>query len=320
MLKSYYEVLNVSENAKKSEIKAQFRKMVRMYHPDINSSLEAEIIFKEINKAADVLLDNEKRKKYDELRSKAAPYTKTQNKNYENASNYTFSDLFHQKNKKEDGIKEAKKIEPKDGDDITVSVTIDYSEAVLGTTRTVNIARAQVCPKCQGKKFANGTRCSFCDGLGEKTDTRKITVKIPPAIKNKTKLRLKGEGQFGKHGGKNGNLYIEVEVKKTQDFEIKDGIVYSVAKINPYLAVLGGSLTVSTLWGDKTIKIPPLTKANQSFKLIDAGILNEKTNKKGEQIVTIEIQIPSKLTDEEIYFYEKLKEADLKKINARTYS
>lgn len=318
MLKSYYEILNVSENAKPSEIKLQYRKLVRMYHPDINPSLEAEKRFKEINKAADVLLDKEKRKKYDELRntSKVQFQNRTSSRNYSNASNYTFSDLFQRENRK-NGEKEEKRPK-KDGEDIYVTVKIDYQEAILGTNRTINIARSIVCPKCGGKKFANNQKCPYCDGLGEKTDTRKITVKIPPAIKNKAKLRLKGEGQYGQNGGKNGNLYIEVEVVKNEDFEIKDGIVYYSAKIDPYLAVLGGNLVVPTLWGDTTIKIPPLTKANQSFKLIDTGVLNEKTNKKGEQIVKIIIQIPSALTDEEKELYQKLKELNLKKKNVQS--
>ena len=71
-----------------------------------------------------------------------------------------------------------------------------------------------------------------------------------------------------------------------------------------------------TLWGDATIKIPPLTKTNQSFKLIDVGIMNEKTQKKGDEIVKILIQIPASITDEEFYLYEKLKEINLKKRNA----
>ena len=65
------------------------------------------------------------------------------------------------------------------------------------------------------------------------------------------------------------------------------------------------------------IKIPPLTKTNQSFKLIDVGILNKKTNKKGDEIVKILIQIPSKITSEEYQLYEQLKEINLKKKNAK---
>ncbi len=300
MLKSYYEILNVSSNATKTEIKNQYRKLVRMYHPDVNSSIEAEKIFKEINKAADILLDDEKRKNYDKYRlNDKIFYNK-------NSSNYTFSDLFKTKKEK------SKVSQPKNGDDIVVNVNIDFNEAFLGTYRVVNIAHSCICPKCLGHKFVNGSKCSYCNGLGEKIFKKKITVKIPPSVKNKTKLRIKNEGQLGLNGGKNGNLYVIVNVEKNDELKIEDGIVKYTAQISPYMAILGGNITVPTLWGEATIKIPPLTKANQSFKLIDVGILNEKTNKKGDEIVKILIQIPSKITDEEIELYKKLSELNQK--------
>ncbi len=147
MLKSYYEILNISPDSTKSEIKKQYRKLVRMYHPDINSSLEAEEIFKEINKAANILLDDDKRKNYDKLRTN---YTF---KKRENSSDYTYEDLFKYKQQKRC---EPKPPEPIKGDDITVNISIDYMEAILGTIRTVNIAQSIICPKCKGHKFANG--------------------------------------------------------------------------------------------------------------------------------------------------------------------
>ncbi len=297
MLKSYYEILNIQETASKAEIKARYKKLVKMYHPDLNPSFEAQAIFKEINKAAEILLDDEKRKKYDELRT---PKT-----------------YFNQKTVNKPEFKE--NTPPiKNGDDIILNISINYHDAIFGTTRVVNIARSSVCPKCQGRKFANGYTCSYCNGLGEKTETKKIKVKIPPSIKNKTKLRLKGEGQPGLNGGKNGNLYIIVNIDEKKELEIKNDTVFYNAVISPYLAVLGGNLTVPTLWGTTTIKIPPLTKANQSFKLIDTGILNDKTSKKGEQIVKVIIDIPKNLTEEEKELYEKLKELDLKKNHVKS--
>ena len=123
MLKSYYEILNVKENASSQEIKKQFRKLVRMYHPDINSSIEAEEIFKAVNKAAEILLDDEKRKNYDRLRN---TNFQTQNGGKDNKyksseeKKYTFSDLFQEKN---DFKKEY--ASPKNGEDITLNVSID---------------------------------------------------------------------------------------------------------------------------------------------------------------------------------------------------
>ena len=294
MLKSYYEILNISPDATKSEIKKQYKQLAKMYHPDVNSSFEAEIRFKEINKAIEILLDDEKRKNYDALRTVTHTIYKSSQIKY----------------KKE-------KIEPQNGDDITLNVKIDYQEALLGTNRIVNISQSEVCPKCQGQKLANGAKCPYCAGSGEITKNRKITVKIPPSIKNNSKLRLKGEGKSGKFGGKNGNLYVIVEIENSKsELSIRDDTVYYNAQISPYTAILGGDIKIPTLWGEATMKIPPLTKAFQSFKLMDVGVMNNKTGKKGDEIIKIIIQIPSAITDEEYSLYEKLKEINLKKKNA----
>lgn len=316
-MKSYYEILNVSGAASKSEIKKQFRKLVRMYHPDVNSSSEAEEMFKSINKAAEILLDDEKRKNYDSLRNMSNAGFKNSYKSYEhNSSAYTFNDLFrYSKNNKKQKEKPEQKI-PKKGKDITLDIEINIQEAILGTSKIVNIAQSTICPKCAGRKFASGEKCAVCNGLGEITSTRKITVKIPSAIKNNAKLRLKGEGHRGQNGGENGNLYITVNIEKDEDLTIKNGIVYYNAEISPYRAVLGGNVKVLTLWGEAVIKIPPLTKTNQSFKLIEAGVYDEKTKKKGDEIVNIIIQTPVHITDEEFQLYEKLEEINLNKKNA----
>ena len=317
MLKSYYEILNISPNATKQEIKNQYKKLVKMYHPDVNSTAEAEEIFKEINRAAQILLDDEKRKNYDSLRTvNKTVYKKTYT--HSNASQYGFYDIFKNQEKKKQAKKEERLQKPIKGADITINVEIDYTEALLGTQRSVNISRNTICPKCEGHKFANNQKCPYCNGQGEKTENKKITVKIPKGLKNGSKLRIKGEGKEGKFGGENGNLYVIVNIEKDDEFKIKDEIVYSEVQISPYIAVLGGNVKVPTLWGEATIKIPPLTKANQSFKLVDVGILNEKTNKKGDQVVKIIIQIPNSVTPQEMQLYEKLKELNKNKKNAKS--
>lgn len=305
MLKSYYEILNIKENATKAQIKAQYKKLAKMYHPDINSSLEAERIFKDINRAVSVLLDDEKRKEYDALRIKKV-----------NSFNQKPKEKYKKTYKNEE--REIKK--PIDGKDIFVKIKISYKEAILGTRRTINIAHSEICPKCRGFKFANGSKCPICDGLGEIVTKRKITVTIPDNVKNNSKLRIKNEGDIGRFGGKNGNLYVEINIEEKNELSIKDGIVYYDAQISPYTAVLGGDIKVPTLNGFETINIPPLTKSNQTFKLINVGVFDEKTNKYGDEIVKIIIQIPSDITDVEYNLYQKLKEINLNKKNARTIS
>lgn len=295
MLKSYYEILEVSQTASKAEIKRQFRKLSKMYHPDLNSSLEAQEIFKQIAHAAQILLDDDKRRAYDDLRGFNKPKEEKQEK------------------------KEEHYYPPQNGKDITVNIKIERSEAVLGTYRVVNIAHSELCPKCQGRIFANESKCPICGGLGEITKNRKITVKIPQSVKNGAKLRIKGEGDEGKFGGKNGNLYVVVEVNEDDKLKIVGNTVYSKAYISPYSAILGGDIKIETLWGETTLKIPPLTKSNQSFKLVNVGAKDKLTGKLGDQIVEIIIQTPTRVSDEEYRLYEKLKELNQNKKNAKNF-
>ena len=309
MLKSYYEILNVSSTATKQEIKKQFKKLAKMYHPDVNSSLEAEILFKEITKAAEILLDDEKRKNYDLLRQ---DFTK-ETKNNE-VPKYSYDDLFNKTQKKS----KEKTNAAINGEDINISIEINYIEALMGCIRIVNIIHSEICPKCEGHKLSDGHICPKCCGRGEINTKRKITLKIPPSIKNKTKLRLQNEGNAGKYGGKNGNLYVTVNVEAHKEFEIIGNNIYYKAQISPYTAILGGDIKVPTLYGETTLTIPPLTKTNQSFKLVGVGAQDKTTGKYGDEIVKIEIQISSNLTDIEYRLYEKLREINQSKKNANS--
>ncbi len=150
------------------------------------------------------------------------------------------------------------------------------------------------------------------------TELQRISRKIPPAIKNKAKLRLQGEGHEGKYGGLNGNLYVNVVIKDKEQFKtIGNNICYK-AQISPYTAILGGDIKVPTPKGETTLKIPPLTKTNQSFKLVGMGMFDKSTGKYGDEIVQIEIQISSNLTEVEYRLYEKLREINQAKKNANS--
>ena len=194
---------------------------------------------------------------------------------------------------------------PKDGDDIETEVTIGITEALKGTTRTVNVLHSELCTHCKGRKFINGAKCSVCNGTGEKTEHRKISVKIPAKIKDGTKLRLKDEGNKGQNGGKNGDLYVCVKIEGNSQIQY-DGlnILYNIP-ITPYEAALGGDIDINTPAGNITLKLPKNTNSGQKFRLSGLGI--HQKNKSGDVIVTVHIEIPHSLSDDEIKLYEKLK-------------
>lgn len=329
-MKNYYDILEISPSATKDEIKSAFRKKARKYHPDVNHTIEAEIIFKQVNLAAKTLLDDNMRSQYDfaygfnqkkkenkQNKYQNAGYTYTKaNEAYKKQNDFVknFYEFFKETQKT---VKTPKKI---DGEDIITNVTITYDEAISGTSRKVNILQSEKCPKCFGAKFINGAKCTFCDGRGEKTSYKKINVKIPPNIKDGVKIRVKNEGEEGKFGGKNGDLYLIVHIEKNAAFKSLDGLAYLEIPINPYEAVLGAQIKIPVPdCGTKVLKIPPKTRTNTTFKLMESGFLNAQTNKRDPLMVKVFIDISPCMRDKEIEMYRIISDENCDSLRENLY-
>ncbi len=324
---NYYEILGVTPDSEPAEIKSAYRRLARKFHPDVNP--DGAKRFKEISKAYDTLSDEKKRKQYDTLngffktektktssRQAESEYKqKTQQKSEKAQETRKKTDAKHADNKFGDIFgtifeasqksKKTKTPEPVNGKDINTDVTITLSEALKGTTRTVNVVHTELCPRCHGRKFINGSKCPVCSGSGEYSIHKRISVKIPANIKNGAKLRLKGEGAEGQFGGKNGDLYLYIQIKGNSNMSY-DGadILYNVP-ITPYEAVLGGEIIIPTLDGSVKLKLPERTPSGQKFRLAGQGL--KRNGKTGDMIITVSIEIPKRLSDDEVKLYEKLK-------------
>lgn len=200
-----------------------------------------------------------------------------------------------------------KKLKPENGRDINLNVTIKMSEAISGTNRTVNVLHSEKCPKCEGRKFINGAKCPMCKGTGEISTHKKLNVKIPAGIKKGAKIRVASEGNKGENGGKNGDLYLNIEIEDSKFFKYDGNNVLCEIPITPFEAVLGANIDVPTLCGNVSMKIPSNTSTGQKFRLSGQGVLDSKTKKKGDQIVSVKIEIPKEMSLEEIKLYEQLK-------------
>ena len=154
-----------------------------------------------------------------------------------------------------------------DGKDIETVVTISKSEQKQGTIRKINVLHTDKCPKCTGAKYINGTICALCRGAGEKSEHKIMNVKIPAGIKNGTKMKIKNEGEYGKFGGKNGDLYLLIEIEKEIIKKFEDGKIVIEVPISPWQAVLGGQITIPVDNKNISLTIPPLTKSMTRFKL-----------------------------------------------------
>lgn len=322
MTKDYYKILDIPEFSSSEDIKNAYRKLARRWHPDIaGNSPDVIQRFKEINEAYEILSDNVKKTDYDKARKfynyssyNSQKQTKSYDKNSTNPNykeTYTSSkedkkcsfwdDIFKSHNCKNEEIKS-----PQKGEDIYSDVEISVFEAASGTTKIINMLQTQICPKCGGRKFVNGSQCTLCKGKGDTSVYKRFKVKIPAGIKNLSKIRLAEEGEKGLNGGRNGDLYLTIHIREPQNYKTEGLNILKNIQITPDIAVLGGEVSVSTLIGNVALKISPKTKNGQRIRLAGCGI---KQNKKvGDMIVTVEIQIPQDLTEEEIDLYKKLRQ------------
>lgn len=207
-----------------------------------------------------------------------------------------------------------KKGKPENGKDINLNVNIKMSEAITGTHRTVNVLHSEKCPKCEGRRFINGAKCPLCKGSGDISIHKKLNVKIPAGIKKGAKIRVANEGNKGYNGGKDGDLYLFIDIEESVFFKYDNLNVLCEIPITPFEAVLGTSIDVPTLCGNVSMKIPPNTSTGQKFRLSQQGVYDSKTQKRGDQIVSVKIEVPKEMSQEEIRLYEQLRSISTQKI------
>ncbi|MGQ9927154.1 MAG: DnaJ C-terminal domain-containing protein [Chloroflexaceae bacterium] len=281
-MKDYYQVLGVSRNASDQEIKQAYRRLARMYHPDINpGDKKAEARFKEINEAYEVLSDKEKREKYDRFGSDW--------RRYEQAgagvdfSSADFADIFETLFGGRAGRGGGFSMRL-DGQDIEQPVEISLDEAFSGAQRTLQFSNP------------NGT-------------PRTITVKIPAGIDTGNRVRVPGEGAPGMQGGKRGDLYLVVRVQPHPRFERKGADLYTRVEVPLYTLLLGGQVAVPTLAG-KTINlsIPEQTQNGRTFRLSGQGMPRmHHAHQRGDLYVTVNAVLPTRLSPRERALFEELR-------------
>lgn len=313
-MKNYYSILGVTPDSTFAEIKSAYRTLARKYHPDINPDGAQK--FKDVSEAYSTLCDAKKRMQYDTINGffKTEKTETTSEKVHEeykkNASEPIKKEKFYKKF--DDIFPKKKKSSPKRGDDINEEISITIKDAVNGCERVINVLHTSECPHCKGRKFINGAVCSVCDGTGEKNEHRKITVKIPKNVKNGAKLRIANEGNFGENGGKNGDLYLKINIEQNSRVQIEENNIIFKVPITPFEAVLGGNISIPSFDGNLSLKIPAKTHSGQKFRLAGQGI--KQNGKIGDMIIITDIEIPSFLSDDEIRLYEKLKKLSVQNL------
>jgi len=163
-----------------------------------------------------------------------------------------------------------------------------------------------ICSRCRGEGRIITEPCPQCKGTGKERHQRSILVKIPPGVSDESQLRLSGEGNAGTRGGSAGDLYVTLSVKEHELFtRDEDNILYELP-INFAQAALGAELEVPTLGGKNNLKIPAGSQTGTVFRLKGEGIPHLNRSGRGDQLVTIFVVIPEKLTEQQRQLFQEL--------------
>lgn len=304
--RDYYETLGVSKDASQEEIKRAFKKLARQYHPDVaKDQPHAEERFKAVNEAYEVLGDPEKRKKYDTLGpdwqqgqdfSAYQGYPGGGGFEYHFGGSTGFSDFFESLfgGRGGDpfgafsGSRGTSSRRPRAGEDIEADLLVTIDEIMHGATREIRLKR----PSDDGQSGRES----------------KIRVKIPKGISEGKRIRCAGLGYPGRNGGPDGDLYLRVRLERHPLFKPDGADLVSELVLAPWEAVLGTSVTLPTPHGDVKVTVKPGTQVGTRLRLRGKG-LPDGAQGYGDLYVTVAVELPTTLTEEEKALWRKLAES-----------
>ena len=339
--KDYYKILGVSPTASDKEITRAYRKLAKEHHPDTNPGSEDR--FKEVSAANDVLGDPAKRKEYDEVRrlgpaaagfaGAGAPGGFRVDADFGDLLG-GFGSIFNRNRNR-----------PQRGNDIEAALHLNFRDAVRGITTTVSLPTDDPCPTCHGRGAAPGTGfatcercegrgvlnddqgpfslstvcptcqgrggrivtpCQSCHGTGRAPSSRRVNVRIPAGVENGQRIRLKGKGESGRHGGPAGDLFVDVHVAPEAGFGRRGRHVTTTATISIVQALLGDQVEVPTLDEPVTLKVPAGVQPGTTMRVRERGVPASGKHNAGDLLVTINVAIPKRLTKEQRALVEQL--------------
>jgi molecular chaperone DnaJ len=335
--RDFYEVLGVAKGCDEKELKGAFRKLAMQLHPDRNGGdRAAELRFKEVNEAYEILKDPQKRAAYDRFGHRA----------FEQGGGFgaaagagagfaSFTDIFDEFFGGLGGA--ARRSGRERGSDLRYNLEITLEEAFRGKTVEVEIPTSvtcdvctgsgskpgtspkvcptcggagrvrasqggffhieRTCPACHGRGEVVADPCTKCAGAGRVSETRTLSVNIPAGIEDGTRIRLAGEGEAGLRGGPAGDLYIFLSIKPHAFFQRDGADIFCRVPVSITTAALGGQFEVPTLDGERTrVKVPEGAQTGRQFRLKGKGMPVMRSRQTGDMYVQIVVETPQSLS------------------------
>jgi molecular chaperone DnaJ len=335
--RDYYEILGVARTASEQEIKSSYRKLAMQFHPDRNpGNPDAEDKFKEASEAYAVLIDSEKRARYDQFGHAGLgnggfggidPSAFT---DFSDVFGDLFSDFFGVNVNTGRSRNRAQK-----GGDARADVTLTFEEAAFGKKTEVRVRRYESCDQCKGSGAAPGKGavtcstcggrgqvryqqsffsvartcptcggagrvisdpCSKCKGEGRQMREHRVDVTVPPGVEDGTRMRYQEQGDAGVNGGPAGDLYVVLHVKPHAFFEREGKDLFCSIPLSFSQAALGTEITIPILEGEYKLKIPEGTQSGTVLRVRGKGLPSIRGGGKGDLHVQVRVQTPAKLT------------------------
>jgi curved DNA-binding protein len=334
----YYEILGINKNATSEDIRSAFRKLAKQYHPDVNKTKSAEERFKLINEAYEVLIDPDKRSRYDNFGSnfgtgsgikdsdwdrfaqmfgagKASPFSSRDRSSKRTSGG--FSDFFdilfgggaekHNYNFFETtgNVNSSRTNEQRNRADSFKAFTERQAKSGVKTNATQAQDVTVDITITLHEAFAGGKR-----SVALKTNqgqTKSYEINIPAGITTGQVIRLKGQAQaiIGNQGG--GDILLKVTIADDSRFMVTGRDLKTYIDLSPWEAALGGKLAVETLSGAINLNIPAGSQTGQKMRLKGYG-LPSKIGEPGDLFVELRIFVPKTLTPRERELFENLRD------------
>lgn len=289
----YYKILGISKDATQEDIKKAYRKLARKYHPDLNKdNPNAQEKFQEINEANEVLSNPEKRKRYDEY-----------------GENWKYAEELEKQKKRQTKEQSGTREGTFWYSDDNTSGFSDFFEELFGN-RYRNYNRAM-----RGKDYESELHLTLRQAAEEQKQIlnlngKNIRITIPAGVSDGQVIKLRGYGEPGKGDAPDGDLYITFRIKEDPTFKRIGNDLYTTTTIDLYTAVLGGEIILDTLNGKVKVKIKAGTQNNSKIRLKEKGFpIYKQSGKYGDLILTIQISIPTLLTERQKELFKQIKNA-----------